>query len=146
MIKFKLVPEPAWIKASHSDFDGTEIGHFPKEDREKLRFRIAPFTPLLMKEIEDEKEQKKVETEVTKSNTGSKEENNNKLLSRILLDWEGVLDTEDNPVSFSMDAAMKLFDGGYPTLGGVLVSVARKLTSRFDEYNAEKATGITKNS
>lgn len=144
MIKFKLVPEPAWIKADHTDFDFTEIGGFSKEDRAKVRFKIAPFTPMVMKAIEDEKEKRKLQGEVV--GTEKEEEKfSYKIVPKLLLDWDGILDTEGNAIPFSLDAAMKLFDGGYPALGGAIVSVSRKLTSRFDEYNAEKMDSITKN-
>lgn len=44
-----------------------------------------------------------------------------KMLSEVVLDWDGVLDDEDKPVPYTKDALSKLLTN-YPTASGELVT------------------------
>jgi len=43
MIKFNLEINPVWIYGSHHQFDETEIGDYPIEERKKIKIKIRPL-------------------------------------------------------------------------------------------------------
>ena len=53
MIKFDLEVEPVWVTGAHPAFDETEIGDYPKTQRQGVSVLIAPLFPGMVRELLD---------------------------------------------------------------------------------------------
>jgi len=158
MIKFRKTIEPVWVLGNNKIFDKTEIGTYPEEDRGKLRFLIAAYTPAinkklvekhtslvmvdefkeLLQEKSDKADQKMIQA-LTKLGLGSKKEFDNDeyakdILFAIVKGWDGIMDADDILIEFNKENMILLFDGGYPKLGEALITCGETLFVNYDDY------------
>lgn len=54
MIKFLRKVKPLWVSCAISDFDGTEVADYPREERAKIKFKINPLFPGKARKIREE--------------------------------------------------------------------------------------------
>ena len=140
MIKFKLTPEPVWVSAANKVFDDSEIGSYPIEERKKVKFKIYPLTPKLIREVGKERLSAENTDELIEEteNLGAQDE----LWDKILLDWRGVLDENGNLISCNRKNKLALVDGGYPKLGVCILRIATELMSKFEKYKKEEEENL----
>ena len=151
MIKFKLEPEPVWIKGDDPVFDNTEIGDYSKRERGKIAFKIFPLTSSLVDETR--KEHTTVQKEITfdkgrrvinKTEYVDEDAVANALIDKILRDWRGVNDEKGNEIECTPANKRILFDM-YPMLAAGWVDAARIVNSRFEEDRKQEEETERKN-
>ena len=149
MIKFKTTPEAVWISADHPIFDQSEIGSFPKEEREKVRFKIFPLTVKLLQELKAKHSRgakyvllNSADNKESDEDIFESPEYRRDLVDKILLDWEGVPDEQGKGLECSSKNKIALFEGGYPGLGLCVVKAARLIMSRFDELREQSEKNL----
>jgi len=131
MIKFKLTPEPVWVAGDHPQFDATEIGSYPKEERRKVQFLIYPLTPQILRRA---------------LKNPDDDERDAEILDQIVRDWKGVVDESGKPIPCTKQNKVALLNGGYPLMGGAIVRIASELMSKFEEYKREEEKNLNNSS
>jgi hypothetical protein len=152
-MKFYTKTKAIWVSGNHNSFDRTELGDWPKEEREKVRFEIFPLTPTLVKRIRKEIG---MDNNVTLDATSNpvqltrdaklNEEYLNALIENVLPNWEGVYDEDEKEIPCTLDNKKLLFDNGYPILGQQIVIIASQLMAKQEKYAMEKREEQLKNS
>jgi len=171
MIKFKLERKPVWVSGDHSYFDKSELKNFPKEERAKVKFKIAPFPNDKLEEIRQdcvyikksveeiasdiikklgEDEAKKI-TRIIDILGGFKPETGfdskrygNELRKLILLDWEGLPDSEGNDILFNDDNVYK-FITSYVGIANAIVTISQDLIVKYYIFEEKEKKESEKN-
>ena len=151
VIKFRTTAEPVWISAADEAFDKTEIGHYPKEEREKIEFLINPLTSSLIEKVQGRNTKVKNEIEFIDGKRHIRrvptttDEYSQDLMSSILADWKGVVGEDEKEMECNKENIMAILEG-YPSLGEVWIDLARWAISRYDEMTKSDRSKSLKNS
>ena len=140
-IKFKLVPEPVWIRASDPLFDRSELGDFPKDERDKVSFLINPLTDEVYSGLREKYTTEKVETvfvqgrrETQRTTQVDNDGLNEALIDYIVKDWKGVVDEGGKELPCTRENKLALVKRGYPMLGVAWIEASRMVMSQFEDF------------
>jgi len=140
-IKFKLVPEPVWIRASDPLFDKSELGDFPKDERDKVSFLINPLTDEVYSGLREKYTTEKVETvfvqgrrETQRTTQVDNDGLNEALIDYIVKDWKGVVDEGGKELPCTRENKLALVKRGYPMLGVAWIEASRMVMSQFEDF------------
>jgi len=140
-IKFKLTPEPVWIKASDPLFDKSELGEFSKDERDKVSFLINPLTDEVYSELRERYTTEKVETvfvqgrrETQRTTQVDNDGLNEALIDYIVKDWKGVVDEKERELPCTRENKLALVKRGYPMLGVAWIEASRMVMSQFEDF------------
>jgi len=143
MITFKTTPEAIWVSADHELFDSSELGEYSKEERAKIRFKVYPLTPALVRELRQQflKNRKLSDFETTEIEES--EEYQEELMDRLVVDWSGLYDENGTVIPCTTENKVKLFDYGYPRLGICIIRVARLVMSKYSELKEQEEKNLS---
>ena len=153
MLGFKRKPERFWIGLDHKIFDDSELGDRPKSEREKVRFQLYPLTRQLLRDVQDDNTEIDYELVVesgtrkkVKIETTNNEGQNDDIIDKILVGWEGVVDMDTGEeIPCTRENKLALMEG-YPVLGSKWMEAARFGLAKYDKFIEEEKEKTVKNS
>ncbi|MBW2062650.1 MAG: hypothetical protein JRI95_13965 [Deltaproteobacteria bacterium] len=148
-ISLALKPCPVWFGADDEIFDTTELSvAFNREERAALRFLIRPTSRQMVQEMMDKHTSRKRVSRVINGRQDYIEEDElnqaafvDDMTDLIMLDWEGLLDEDNNPVPCTRENKLAL-SNAYPKLGTAILEAANWAMTRHEQMKEESEKNL----
>jgi len=137
MIEIPLSLDPLWIPLSHRLFDQSEFSEIPKEEREKVFFRICPFTTSLA----DRVNQRVAVSDILQACKDLADPEQDPIVTEqcwatlleVVLDWRGIVDETEEQISYE-EENLKRIALNYPRLADGWLAVSLDMVPNYKKY------------